>query len=304
MEQNAPHRILFIFLDGIGLTPRSPENPMGTASMPFLHSLLGGPLCKETRGCRNAILLKGLDACLGVKGVPQSATGQTALLTGVNAAGLLGFHLPAFPNQKLVDIIKKQNILSQAVAAGFRAIFANSYSPLYFKLIEEKKRRHSVTTHCMLAAGIPFRNMQDLRAGRAVHWDMTRESLARYEQNPPPVINHYMAGTHLAAITAEFDLVVYESFLSDMIGHSKSMQKAENFLGHLDTFLKGVVDHLGQEVTLVLSSDHGNLEDLSTTQHTRNPVPLLVYGKAAAAFSHARSITDVTPAVVKLLAFT
>ncbi len=294
-------KILFIFLDGIGLAHLSPGNPMGTARMPFLRSLLGGPLCAHTGVRTDRRLLKGIDACLGVKGIPQSATGQTALLTGMNAAEILGFHLPAFPNQKLVRVIKDHNLLSRALAAGARPMFANSYSPLYFRLVEQKKRRHSVTTHCMLAAGLTFRTMDDLRAGRAVHWDMTRESLALYEQNPAPVISHYRAGMHLAGMMDGFDLVLYESFMSDLIGHSKSIKKALSFLTRLDGFLKGVCDHLSGDVTLVLTSDHGNLEDLSTTQHTRNPVPLLVCGGAAQAFFDINSILGITPAIIDAL---
>jgi 2,3-bisphosphoglycerate-independent phosphoglycerate mutase len=301
MKSGIRHKILFVFLDGIGLARPSPANPFGAAHTPFLHSLLGGPLCRGGGVRTGRCLLSGIDACLGVKGIPQSATGQTALLTGMNAAAILGFHLPAFPNQKLVSVIQEHNLLSRALAAGARPMFANSYSPLYFRLVAERKRRHSVTTHCMLAAGLTFRNMDDLRRNRAVHWDMTRESLAVYEQHPVPVISYYQAGTHLAGMTADFDLVLYESFLSDLIGHSKSMEKALVFLEHLDEFFKGVFDHLDRDVTLVVASDHGNLEDISTTQHTRNPVPLLVCGSAVEAFIEIDSILGITPAIIDVL---
>ncbi len=52
---------------------------------------------------------------------------------------------------------------------------------------------------------------------------------------------------------------------------------------------------------LVVTSDHGNLEDLSTKSHTRNPVPLLAVGPGADAFAGAASLTDVTPAVVEVV---
>jgi 2,3-bisphosphoglycerate-independent phosphoglycerate mutase len=44
---------------------------------------------------------------------------------------------------------------------------------------------------------------------------------------------------------------------------------------------------------LVVTSDHGNLEDLTTSNHTRNPVPLLAIGPIAAPMARAESITDV-----------
>jgi 2,3-bisphosphoglycerate-independent phosphoglycerate mutase len=293
--------VLFIFLDGIGVAPAADCNPLAKASMPTLNSLLNGPLCESNQCDMHNLLFKTIDACLGIKGLPQSATGQTSLLTGINAARLIGFHLPAFPNQKLVDVIKKHNIFSKALAAGAKATFANSYSELYFQLVEQRKRRHSVTTHCVFASGLRFRDINDLKKGNAVHWDMTRETLIPYVSEPIPVISHYQAGKDLAGISSRYDLVLYESFLSDVIGHAKSEHKALLFLENLDIFLTGVLDHLSGNCTLLLSSDHGNIEDLSTKQHTRNPVPLIARGKAATAFRTAESITDITPAIIRVL---
>ncbi len=302
MSAEAIHTVLFIFLDGIGIAPPSAANPFSKAPMPTLNSLLKGPMCQNNQSEKQGLLFNSIDACLGIKGLPQSATGQTALLTGINAAELIGFHLPAFPNQKLVDIIKQHNIFKRALAAGASALFANSYSSLYFQLVEQHKRRHSVTTHCVLASGLPFCDIEDLMQGHAVHWDMTRETLLHYELNSIPVISYYQAGKDLAGIASRYDLVLYESFLSDLIGHSQSMNKALLFLDNLDNFFAGVINHLPDNCTAVISSDHGNIEDMSTTQHTRNPVPLIAYGKAALIFRTVRNITDVTPVIIEVLA--
>ena len=301
MSAQEANRILFIFLDGIGVAPAADMNPCCRASMPTLVSLLNGPLCQTRQLEKPALIFKAVDACLGIRGLPQSATGQTALLTGVNAAEYIGCHLPAFPNHRLVEIIKKHNILSKAAAGGAKTAFANSYSRLYFQLVEQHRRRHSVTTHCVLAAGLRFFDVQDLKQGHAVHWDMTRETLLQYEDDAIPVISYYQAGKDLAGIAARYDLVLYESFLSDLIGHSASMDKAVLFLSNLDSFLTGVLDHLPVDCTLLVSSDHGNIEDMSTNQHTRNPVPLLAFGKAAPEFGAVQSITDITPAIIKVL---
>jgi bisphosphoglycerate-independent phosphoglycerate mutase (AlkP superfamily) len=56
-----------------------------------------------------------------------------------------------------------------------------------------------------------------------------------------------------------------------------------------------------ERTTLVVTSDHGNIEDLSTRSHTQNPVPLMARGWAANAFAGASSLTDVTPAIVASL---
>ena len=43
-----PMAILFVFLDGVGLAPAGPDNPLSDTPMPSLHELLGGPLVLET----------------------------------------------------------------------------------------------------------------------------------------------------------------------------------------------------------------------------------------------------------------
>ena len=106
-------RILFIFVDGVGLAPSGTDNPLSQVPMPYLDELLGGPMVlsgdqSDSVGGRshailahNGLVLRAVDACLGVPGLPQSATGQTALFTGVNAPALVGDHITAFPTQRL-----------------------------------------------------------------------------------------------------------------------------------------------------------------------------------------------------------
>ena len=50
-------------------------------------------------------------------------------------------------------------------------------------------------------------------------------------------------------------------------------------------------------VDLVVTSDHGNLEDIASGHHTLNPVPLLAAGPGAAEFAAAGSLLDVAPGV-------
>ncbi|MCK6584127.1 MAG: hypothetical protein L6Q49_13600, partial [Anaerolineales bacterium] len=88
-------KILFLFLDGIGLGEDDPEiNPFARADMPYLESLLGGKRLIESAAPfeSDLLTLKAIDPNLGVKGLPQSATGQAVLLTGINIPAELGYH--------------------------------------------------------------------------------------------------------------------------------------------------------------------------------------------------------------------
>ena len=71
-------RVLYVFIDGVGYGPAGGQNPVCPEVCPTLCALMEGAV--------------RLDACLGVPGLPQSATGQATLYTGVNAAQVMGRH--------------------------------------------------------------------------------------------------------------------------------------------------------------------------------------------------------------------
>jgi 2,3-bisphosphoglycerate-independent phosphoglycerate mutase len=54
-------------------------------------------------------------------------------------------------------------------------------------------------------------------------------------------------------------------------------------------------------ILLVITSDHGNIEDMGVRGHTRNPVPMIAVGSEAMAFlANARSLTDITPRIISM----
>ena len=157
MTVGTKHKILFVFLDGVGLAPAGPANPLSTVPMPYLQGLLGGPLVYERAGPGDGLLngrvvLRALDACLGVAGLPQSATGQTALFTGTNAPALVGEHITAFPTKALREVIAEHSLLKRAADAGARVIFANAHSDRFWKMIREGRLRLGASTLTALAA--------------------------------------------------------------------------------------------------------------------------------------------------------
>jgi 2,3-bisphosphoglycerate-independent phosphoglycerate mutase len=298
-------KILFIFLDGVGLAPAGPNNPLSQVPMPCLQDLLGGPLALNGDGqvsllSRDDVTFRALDACLGVPGLPQSATGQTALFTGVNAPALVGDHVTAHPTGLLREIIAEHSLLKRAAEAGARVLFANAHSEVFWQMIRERKRRLGASTLTALAAEVIIPSLEDLVEGRAVLWDITHEVATGHLGYELPLVPAEEAGARLARLTAEYDLVLYESFLPDLAGHRRI--EPEWVLTRLDAFLGAVLAHRRPEVTLVVCSDHGNLEDATAKTHTKNPVPLLVVGPAAGQFRGAKAITDVAPAILASLA--
>jgi hypothetical protein len=273
--------------------------------MPQLQNLLGGPLVLNGLSGQDGFLpykevtFKALDACLGVPGLPQSATGQTALFTGVNAPALVGGHVTAHPTAALKEIITEHSLLKRAAEAGARVFFANAHSKRFWQMIEERKLRLGSSTLAAMAAGAPIPDLSDLLEGRAVLWDITHEVASGHLSYDLPLVPAEEAGKRLARLTEVYDLVLFETFLPDLAGHRR--MEPEFVLTRLDAFLGGVLAHRRPDTTVVICSDHGNLEDTTTKAHTTNPVPLLAVGPGAGHFGSATAIIDVTPTILSLL---
>lgn len=297
-----------IFIDGIGLGPHDAErNPFVKAPMPFIRSLLNGVPLVQIDGERPTVVteratLVAVDACVGVDGLPQSATGQTTLLTGVNASKTLGRHLSGWPTPTLVRILRSHSIFKQLKEIGLTGTFANPFTEQYFKQVERGRRRLSATTLALLSADWSPRMLDELEAGAAVFHDITGEGL-RESGYDVTVVSPQKAGRRLARLTSQYDFTLFEHFLTDMAGHAQNWDESLRLLSLLDTFIGAVVRNVDLSSTLVIIvSDHGNMEDLSVKTHTRNPVPALLIGagkdEVAANLS---SLLDVTPALIQHL---
>ncbi len=291
-------RFLLIFLDGLGLGEFGDSNPLSLSeSMPFLSSFLSQLLLAGCSLNRPDVLLKPIDATLGVEGLPQSATGQTTLYTGQNAPEFLGRHQSGFANGSLRSLIDQHGLFKRAIALGHTATLANAYSPEYFYAIAQRKRRYSVCTLLNMAANLPFRMQYEYGQGEAIFWDITGE-MSRGCREP---ISPQAAGKRLAKLSRRYGVTLFESYLSDFAGHAQDMRRAVKCLQRIDSFLESAIAHLPPNVTLIVTSDHGNVEDLSSKRHTFNKVPLLAVGSAAKAFSNVCDLTGITPQILALL---
>ncbi len=295
------HRLLLVFADGLGLAPAGPDNPLSRLPSPTLDELLGGPLTVERVQAGDEVVLVSLDATLGVPGLPQSATGQTALFTGDNAAALVGRHVTALPGPALRKLLDERSVLKRVVEVGGVATFANAYTDAFVEEFTSGRRRPSATSCCVLAADLPFRRLPELLGGRAVTWDICRDRFAERSGVVLEPIAAPEAGRHLGELAGVYDLTLYETFLTDLAGHGRRGVSAEEAIGRLDGLLAGALAARSADTTVLLTSDHGNLEDATTGGHTANPVPLLAVGPAARRFADLDSILGVTPRILDVL---
>ncbi len=302
-------KILFLFVDGIGLGVNNPDvNPLARAAMPVLQDLLGGKRLVASAAplMTGRATLLGLDACLGVHGVPQSATGQAVLLTGLNVPAAVGYHFGPWPNQAVTEFLKNGNVFSKLKKAGKEVAFLNAYPPRYFAEVQSGHRLNSAIPLAAITAGLALRTETDLQAGQALSADFTAQGWReRLNLADSYVLSPYQAGKQLAQLALCYDFSFFEYWLSDYAGHEQDMVKACELMETLDQVLGGLLANWDYQNGLILmTSDHGNMEDLSTRRHTINPVPVLLIGAVALRRQfalHLYSLTDIAPAIYQCL---
>lgn len=278
-------KAIFLFIDGVGMSAPAADNAVNPEVCPTLWRLFD----------RHA---KPIDACLGVDGVPQSATGQGTMFTGINCAKAMGRHCEGFPGPALRKIVETDNLFLQLKKRGRKVRFADAY--LIDSVDELAARRFkSVTTVMALTVPESVSTADDLATGRAVMQDLTRETIQDRYPNIP-VIQPQRAAEHLFSIALENDFTLFEFFQSDVAGHSMDYTRACAVLRVYDRFLAALVRFAeAAGITLVLTSDHGNMESMTERGHTRNPVPFVAYGPGEAAIrERVDSLVDVTPSIL------
>lgn len=294
-------RVLLFFIDGIGVGEADPGiNPLASDDRPVLR-LTRGSSPESLRHGAPAVA-HGIDATLGIPGLPQSATGQTTILTGVNAPAALGHHASGLPGPTLRRILGERSLLRGIAEAGLRPTFLNAFGPRFFQT-DPPLRRLSATTLATLAAEAPLRTWEDLVEGRAVVHDLTHWRMREYgfdlPYRPPEE-----AGAILAREAMRADFSLFEYFETDRAAHARDREGAERCLSDLSVALETVLTEadLGELLVLV-ASDHGNLEDTRVKTHTTNPAFFAAWGNWNG-LPEPRSLLDIAPLVREALGVT
>ncbi|MBP5791569.1 MAG: peptidase [Kiritimatiellae bacterium] len=280
-------KVVFLFIDGVGVREPAADNPVNREVCPALCDLI------ENHSVP-------IDACLGVDGLPQSATGQATMFTGVNCPAAMGRHCEGFPGPGLRNIIEENNLFLQLKKRGKKIRFADAY------LVEAadelvQRRFKSVTTVMALTAPETVSTLGDLLADRALLQDITRATVQeRFPEVRP--IPPERAAEHLFSIAQEADFTLFEYFQTDVTGHSMDYARACKVLHVYDRFLGTLLGYVrAAGMTLVMTADHGNIENMSERGHTTNPVPFIAVGPHAKAIREkVKSLQDVTPAMLAL----
>lgn len=308
-----PSRFIFIFLDGVGIGKTVDSNPFVAAKSDFL------PFADTWCTLPDKTPVKAIDACLGVGGIPMSATGQTSLFTGINVARILNCHKDSYPDNLMRRIIKKNNIFSRIKANHCKVRFLNAYPECahfftadYVRiqdsgqiLFSDQFPRNMISTisvtSCMMLSShmTPF-GTGDISAERSLYHDFSNLSL-RERGIDLPEFSPEKAAEIIFDTSRHYDFILYEFFRTDLYGHGYPIADCILLIRELNRLVKHLISLLNKENdTLLITSDHGNLEDFTNRLHTTNPVPLISWGfKGDELRERINSIADVTPVILE-----
>ena len=305
MTQKHAH---IFFIDGVGLGESDPtKNPFVTAKLPVMTNLFGEGwyLASGGRRSNRRASLVPTDACLGVEGRPQSATGQAAILTGRNVSAAIGEHYGPKPNQPVRDELIKGSLFSQAVEAGGAAALISPYPQGYFDAINSGKRLYSSVPQAAVNAGLKLFGPDELMAGQAVSPGFTGEVWRTMLKYPDaPLYSLHEAGKKIASLATDYRFSFFEHWPSDRLGHRGPLEEAVAHLETLDAVYGGLLENWDDENgLLIITSDHGNIEDKTHRNHTKNPVATILVGAGHEELAdQIYDLTDIAKAIQTYLA--
>lgn len=297
------HSTILIFLDGVGIGKSDPSiNPFFKYPFKTFTELFGEtPSLEKQKISKDGRFIFPTDAVIEIPDLPQSGTGQTSIFCGVNAARIVGHHFGPFPHSSLVPIIKIQNIFQKFKKIKKKVTFVNAYPKVFFEYIESGKKRLSVTSLSCMLSNVPLNGVTELRKGEALSAEIDNDGWVNKLGYSLPIIKPETAAKRLFKIAAENHFTLFEHFLTDHLGHGRNIETLEERLNVLDQFLYCVIKNVPENFTILICSDHGNLEDISIKSHTTNPALTISVGKYAERLSNRiTNLSHIRDAILEL----
>lgn len=304
-------RVALLFTDGVGVGPRDPAvNPLARGEYLLSQFADGSGTALPAGGTRHLV-----DTTFGVPGRPQSATNQTAIFTTEPAPKLVGKHVLGYPTPALRELLSRRSIALRLRAADRTVTFANAYPAGYLDALGlerrasasadvqipeayKRKLKASASTLAMAAGRVPLRTFDDARNDAGLTHDIDGSLAAR---------RHFALPKRTPAEAAQIfwnvahDFTLFEHYLADEAGHEQDAARATEAIATFDAFARAVISSRPADGHVLICSDHGNVEDLSTRSHTTNAVAVLSFGPGNARPLRLETVADVGGAVLQLL---
>jgi bisphosphoglycerate-independent phosphoglycerate mutase (AlkP superfamily) len=145
-------------------------------------------------------------------------------------------------------------------------------------------------------AGNKFSSFHDIKKMQSLYHDYSNEENIKKGFNLP-LFSADKAAEILINESQKHDLILYEYFLTDFAGHAQNFQRSIDEIRKVEKVIIALLNRINLNSTiLIVVSDHGNIEDISTKSHTTNPAFLGIWDQIPLDKSHKfNSLQDLFP---------
>jgi hypothetical protein len=199
--------------------------------------------------------------------------------------------------------LDEDNFFKQVVQQHKTATLLEAYPPTWHQRINSGRRLPSSYQYAVRAAGLPFWGEQDLRAGTALSGDWTGEGWRNhlgYEDTP--ILTPFDAGVRMVELSRRYDFSFFPHWATDIVGHRGPIEEAVRLLEKFDAVMAGVLSTWhDDEGLIIITSDHGNMEEINHRRHTENDVPTVVIGSEKGIFDDLADLAGLVPRMADVL---
>lgn len=199
-------------------------------------------------------------------------------------------HLPFFGGSFVEDLVPRferqvveESLRYRGQPVRFKGPAKNGFAEL-FTLAEINQ---NIFVHAAREAGMRLRTWEDVRGGSALSNTMTNElegdfNVNVFGQAPLPRLTPQIAGEMLAGITRGHDFTFYKYQIPDLVSHTGRLELARHVFAVIERFVETLLGLLPVETVLIITSDHGHLEQLASSHaHPKTAVPTWYFGPNA-----------------------
>jgi 2,3-bisphosphoglycerate-independent phosphoglycerate mutase len=225
------------------------------------------------------------------------------LYTGQNAARHIGKHLFGFPNADLRKLIREYSVFVKLQEKNIPCKFINAFRPVFFTTPEIFQNLHmSATSEMNKYARLPFSDFKQIKDKKALYHDYTNNEVQSIGFQLPSFTAHEAADV-LIGQSENYALVLYEYFLTDFAGHARDLDRAVSEIKKIEKLIQAILTKIQSDTTtLIVVSDHGNIEDLRTKSHTLNPAFMGIWkSKSVDILPAFNSLEDIHPFLLSVL---
>ena len=274
---NSSLKVAWLMLDGVGIAPFHDMHPFNNLQTPTLTRL---GISSPKNILEPEFVSHPVNATLGIEGLPQSGTGQTTLLTGINAAKVMGRHYGPWPGPSLKPFLM-QGLPWQLTQAGLTIRLVNHYPQRYLEAIQSGKRKLNAIAYAMTQAGATLNH--------------GIPPMLENPEDPSSTTLEQVQNWGREFVRSNANLTIFDAWWSDHLGHHGTLLEAQAHVHRLEAFVTGAIEAREANTLFLVTSDHGNFEDIGVKTHTFAPVPLVAVGHGALEFANVTDLIGVTP---------